>query len=258
MSSQKFGIVVALALAALLVMTPTQAVNYTVGVSAGQWIKYGNFVATGTGIPSSISNQTDWFRIDVVSVSGTNVTVHISGKYKNGTNVAEMGAIVDVAKGTSNATGGSGYFLFIIPANLAQNDVIPTSGLNFVIRVNQTESKTYLGTSRNVNVFNLTASYPNVATYKWITVWDKSSGMLLEMNLSLTSIGGSIKVSFNATDTNIFATSGGTGTSPDYTPYIIIAIVVVIIIVIAGIAMMMRRRKPPATTTPETKEPTTS
>ena len=59
------------------------AKNYTVGVKAGDWVKYGQFTVTWTGNgtePSSVTDakKIDWLRIDVVSVAGTTASLNFT------------------------------------------------------------------------------------------------------------------------------------------------------------------------------------
>lgn len=250
MSNLKSKIAIALALVILaFFVAPVWAVDYTPGVSAGQWVRYGNFVGVGTGTEEM--NKTDWAKVDVVAVSGKSVTLHMSGKYKNGSDAKQSGYIINVETGTINgsslATGGS---FFVSAANLAEGDPL-ASGSPF--KINKTETRSYMGVSRTVNILNYTYSIFGYGV-KWITVWDKVSGILLEMSLS-TSILTTEKISFSATDTNIYAT-GVTGWLMDNMIYIVIAVIVIVIIVVA--AAMMMRKKPQALSPSETKESTTA
>jgi hypothetical protein len=246
MSNLKLGISIALAFAvSIAYITPIWAVDYNPGVSVGQWVKYGNFVAMGTGVPSEF-NKTDWMKIDVVAISGKNVTLHMSGKLKNGTDTMESGAIVNVATGSMNVS--SSGFLFIIPANLQKDDIIPESGSSFPVKINKTESRSYMGVNRNVGIFNMSASMEGVA-YKYVMIWDQASGMLMELSMSMTSTYLTSKMSLSAIDTNIFAT-GTAGWLMDNIVYIGIAVIVIIVIIAA--AAMITRRKPSAPSATET------
>ncbi len=71
----------ALILAAITL--PVIAVDYNVGVSIGQYVKYGNFVGSGQGFESF--NDIDFQQFQVTAVSGKDVTLQSTGQYKNGT-----------------------------------------------------------------------------------------------------------------------------------------------------------------------------
>lgn len=252
MPNLKSKIAVALALFVLAsFVAPIWAVDYNPGVSAGQWVKYGNFVVSGSSFSSDL-NKTDWMKIDIVAVSGVNVTLHMSGQFKNGSSTQESGAIIDIATGTMNATTGG--FILIVPTNLTQGDTIPAPSLSFSVKINKTESRSYMSANRNVNIFNATTSMEGIS-YDYVMIWDQASGMLMEMSMSVISSIYTAKMSFNAIDTNIFAT-GVTGWLMDNIIYIVIAIVVIVIIIIA--AAMLMKRKPTTQTSTETKESTTT
>jgi hypothetical protein len=255
MSNLKSKFAIALACALLVAfVTPIWATEYNVGVSEGQWIKYGNFVATGSG--SADVNNTDWMKMEVVTVSGKNVTLHESGKFKNGTDTPESGSICNVETGWMNGTSG-GFFL-IIAANLQEGDTLPVPPPGTPLTINKTETGTYAGVSRSVNIYNLTVSMATYGSSTLVMIWDKASGMLLEMKMEMTSTitpSQNMRMSFSATDTNIFVT-GPAGWLLENIIYIVIIVVAVIVVVAA--VVLMRRRKPkpppPTTTTKTTSE----
>jgi len=177
---------------------PVKAVEYNVGVSVGQWVTYGNFVAIGPNAPSDL-NETLWARMEVVEVFGKNVTLHMSGMYKNGTPAPESGTICNVETGWSNSSGMYGISM-LIAANLQAGDALP--GTPFTI--NKTETRNYGGFVTSVNILNLTFSMPGYY-YKYVYVWDKPSGMLLELEFEMqTSTPPAYsKMAFSMTNTNI-------------------------------------------------------
>jgi parallel beta-helix repeat protein len=174
------------------------AIEYNVGVKVGDWVKYGNFVGVGPG--SEVINQSDWSKVEVVAVSGTNITFLRSGKFKNGSDFKEEGIVIDVEKGAMNGTvvGPS----IVIAANLQEGDILPGS----LFAINKTETRNYLSASRSVNILNVTQSVLGV-NYESVMIWDRVSGMLLEMSLMTDPYV--VKMSFSVIDTNIFAPSTG-------------------------------------------------
>ena len=80
----------------------------------------------------------------------------------------------------------------IIAGNLNQGDAIPPLG---TYSINQTESRTYLGTSRTVNILSVqikTSDYNSTLTY----VYDKLSGMILESSTQTITQSQPTPVSF--------------------------------------------------------------
>ena len=88
-----FKPIVATALGLVLLVTfvaPVLAVEYNPGVSVGQYVKYGNFY--GGYNPGVIPY--DWEKIEVIAVSGKEVTLLTTGQFKNGTALPNTGTTV--------------------------------------------------------------------------------------------------------------------------------------------------------------------
>ena len=245
MLNVKMRIAVALALVVLVAyVAPVWAVDYNPGVSVGQWVKYGNFFANGSFSTASLP---DWAKIEVTEVSGKNITLHVTGKYTNGSDTPTGGMRVNVETGWTNSTGMiafGGLFSYVIAANLQQGDNItkPTTPLPYILKINKTESRSYAGASRNVDILNIT-----VSSYNFIVIWEQSSGMLMEMQIQYTIGSTTSTMSFSATD------MGSGNWLMDNLIYIVIAAVVVVIIVVAAV-IIMRRPKAPPPPAPEPKE----
>ena len=238
-------------------MVPTLAATYDPGVSTGQWVKYGSLEAGGPLMPANY-NQTDWMKIEVTSVSGKNVTLHMTGKYQNGTEGTPIDLKVNVETGWMNTSYSIYGFFYLIAGNLTQGDTLPVSSL-YPDRINKTETRTYMGVSRSVNIVNLTYSVPGYLDYSYVTIYDKASGMLLEMSMTSTSTilpSVSYHMNFKATESNIFGTTGTDNWLQDNMLYIAAAIIIIIILIAAII--LMRKKKPPTTETAETTETTTT
>jgi len=169
-------------------IAPVLAVDYNPGVSVGQWIKYGNFEVT---TPADTIITPDWIMIEVVGVSGKEVTLRTTGAYMNGTAIPSEDFTRNIE---------TGYHPYIIAANLNQGDPIFASQVSYTI--NKTETRTILGTSRSVNILNFTNLAPGVTiTY----IYDKASGMHLGMEMeTIIETAVTYKSSYGIIDTNIF------------------------------------------------------
>ena len=249
------AIIALICIVSVVLATTAQATDYNVGVTVGQWVKYGNFVGTGTGV-NSLFNQSDWMKLEVTAISGKNVTLHMSGKYKNGTSAQGMGTKCNIETGwmnTSTTMGTYGYG-YVIARNLQANDLLsmPTTSM----KINKTETRTYLGVSRTVAIVNITASVPEVMSIKYTTIYDQASGMLLELDYMISyalMISMTFHIGFSVTDTNIFGSTTAAGDWLQDNAMYIAAGVIVAVVVIAGAAFMMRRKKTPATQTSTNK-----
>jgi len=231
------------------------AEGYEPGVSVGQWVKYGNVVAWGHQVSSDF-NKSDWMKLEVVGISGKNITLHMSGKYKNGTAAKEYGILFNVETGFMNSTAGPEPFSFLTASNLQQNDELPGTAL----AINKTESRTYLGTNRTANIINITLHMTGYLDYHYVMVYDRASGILLEMNIESTSPiipSMDYRMSFNVVDTAIFGQNVSTGLLIDPI-YVIVAVIAIVLVVITTFFVMKRRKKPQSITPPaETAKPRT-
>jgi len=236
---------------------PTLAAIYNLGVSTGQWVKYGSLEAGGPLTPAYY-NQTDWMKIEVTVISGRNVTLRTTEKYQNGTEGTSIDLKVNVETGWMNKSYSTYGFFYLIAGNPTQGDTLPVPS-TYPNTINKTETRTYLGVSRSVNIVNLTYSVAGYLDYSYITIYDKASGMLLEMSMSSTSTmlpSASYHMNFKATESNIFGTAGTTNWLQDNMLYIAAAIIIIITFIVA--ITLMRKKKPPTTETAETTETTTT
>ena len=164
----------------------------TVGVSVGDWFKYGTVdVSWSSNDPNATfppydyewlkeQNETDWLLLSVTEVSGTNVTCQAMTHFKNGTEKIEGGNI--------NIDAGDGNMTFMaVSANLEANDPLYTSGDYSSYKINETIVRTYPGGVRNANHLNITQEFTwtvnqtqNSYYYSMNFYWDRSTGIFIE------------------------------------------------------------------------------
>jgi hypothetical protein len=174
---------------------PVSAVEYNPGVSVGQWVKYGDYVVT---TPAETVFSPDWSMIEVVGVSGKEVTLRITGAYMNGTAIPASEVICNIDVGRINE-----WQRYIIAADLNEGDKILNVAESDTI--NKTETRTILGASRSVNILNFTYSAAGQdMTFTYI--YDKASGMNLEFEMKINIIEQAVTYtnSYRIVDTNIF------------------------------------------------------
>lgn len=201
-------ILIAFAVAAILsaaVAFPALAVDYNVGVTVGQYVKYGNFISSGPGFEAF--GEYDWLQLTVTAILGKEVLLLSTGQFRNGSALPGNGTseVWNVEEGTqSNIPSTQGP---IIAANLNQGDIIPPPN---TYSVNRTEQRTYLGVTRDVNILIASVSTPaynSTSTY----VYDRSSGMLLEASSQTVAQGDPEPItstySYSVMETNIFSST---------------------------------------------------
>jgi hypothetical protein len=216
---------------------PVFALEYNPGVKAGEYVKYGNFVGTGTGVESF--NDYSWSKLEVTSVSGTEISLLSTGQFKDGTAIPGNGTkdVWNIETGTQNgvpSTQGP-----IIAAKLNQGDTIPPANTYIV---NSTENRVYLGVSRSVNILETTVSTPDYST-SLTYVYDKASGILLESSVETTQNQlqqSTSKYSYSITETNLFSQNPSIGIP---SVFVIAVIAAIAAIVIAVVWLLSRRTR---------------
>ena len=221
---------------------PVFAVEYNPGTTAGQYVKYGNFL--GTGPHTEAFNDYNWLQLQVTTVSGKSVTLLSTSQYKNGTAVPGNGSINvwNVEAGTEDglpSTQGP-----IIAANLNQGDAIPPPN---TYSVNRTENRIYLGISRTVNILDValsTPDYNSTLTY----VYDRASGMLLESTTQTATEAQpqpeTTTISYSIIETNIFSsTPTPSRTVPEFPIQIILVTLLIVLVIGASALILLKKRK---------------
>jgi hypothetical protein len=189
--------VLAFLLSAMVVTAAAQ--ERTVGVAEGDWFTYGidaswNSTDPNLFSPSSVygewdvMNGTEWAKITIGEVSGTNISLQYLSHFKNGTEEIGEGYI-DID------TGDSANAAFtIISANLDVNDNLYTTGNYSTWVINETIARTYPDGVRNTNHVNMT--YGNSWTvnetdchyyYSINFYWDKETGILVEDSFAVSN-----------------------------------------------------------------------
>lgn len=219
-------------------MLPVFAQVYNPGVTAGQYVKYGNFVGIGAGV--ELFNDYDWSKLEITSISGKEVTLLTTGQFKNGNQIPGNGTtkVWNVEAGTED--GISSTQGPIIAANLNQGDAIPPPK---TYSVNKTETRIYLGNSRSVNILDVTIATPDYDT-TLIYVYDRLSGMLLEASSETRTLAqpepDTSEYSYRIIETNIFGSASTTLTALPI-EYIVLAFAIIVIIAVA-ITLVLRKR----------------
>ena len=240
MNNLKFPLSIIFATVILFALAlPVFAVSYNPGVTVGQFIKYGNFSGNGQGFEAF--NDYGFLQLQITSVVGKEVTLLSTGQFKNGTALPGNGtsSIWNIETGTEDGTPSTQGP--IIAANLNQDDTIPPPD---TYSVNQSESRTYLGSMRTVNILTVeisTSDYNSTLTY----VYDKLSGMLLESSTQTTTQSEPQPVtssySYSIIETNIFGSTPNPSV-PEF-PILTLEVVVVVLMVVTAALILIKRRK---------------
>ena len=169
-----------------------------VGVNAGDWVKYDVFCA---GEPFLWKSpllyydpvEVNWVKAEVLSVSGSNVTVRetvhcFDGRERNSTFTIYQ---------TKTTFMSDRY---IIPSNYGSGDIV---GYYYIwvtygdwrdveLTLNNTVSRIYGGAPREVNVLQWSHLYPYfeyIYNFSHQYCWDKNTGFLLERTFQAYALG---------------------------------------------------------------------
>jgi hypothetical protein len=250
-------VTLAILVASVVLPALVRAVDYNVGVKAGDWIKYGqiSIAWNGTGTePSSIAEEKkmDWVRFEVENVTGATISLNLTSHYNNGTETSVTGSI-DLNSGAMSEH-------YVIAANLKNGDPLVTQPNSPTI--NQTITGIYAGASRNVNILDITGVITSVLGNQTVTAkfyWDQSTGIMVEMHTKTpdtSNPGVYTEVSAKATETNMWS-ADLLGTLSNNLIYIIAGIII-IIAVIAAVITLKRKEPSPPPQSPHTQTTETS
>ena len=238
----KRGILVTVLIALMFSVEQSLAVDYTVGVKAGDWVKYSdlNFTWNGTGNePKHITDakQMDWVNIEILGVSSNIVFMRFSVHYKNGTERAND-VIYNVKSGLSSLDGDSFPFP-IIAAGLKKGDPIAKY---HAITINDTVSGVYAGASRSVNFVDIPSSDQPFTIH-----WDQATGILVELSrilLDQTPSGETVKYVdfYKATETNMWSADVPGFTSVNFM-FILAAMIVIVLVIVVRVFMLRKRKR---------------
>jgi len=221
-----------------------------VGVTQGNVFEYdmsSSFSSTLTSTPPAELvelNQTEWIRVTVTGVSGSQISTQVTTHYRNGTEISSDGSS-DIE--TGEGSGGPPF----IGANLGKNDLInPSASEPWYI--NETVTRTYNDIPRETNHLRLehTEQSDNVGEYTQIYEYyfDKSTGALVEYTSEISFTGQTSITQSKLTSSNVWLVHGDGGTQQDAhtdtsTIMYVAAAAAAIIIAIVAAAIILKKRK---------------
>ncbi|MDH5483030.1 MAG: hypothetical protein OEY22_09160 [Candidatus Bathyarchaeota archaeon] len=249
----------------LAALTPVMAQDRVVGVSQGDWFRYGDFVAcyssndpNATFVPPGLAalretNETEWMLLSVLNVSFTSVlnvsftsvSLEVVTHYRNGTENTDRGNI-------SINLGDGKMASKVVSANLSVGDSI-YSGIHYTdSKISQAANRTYPSGSRETNYMNRTSSM-NVTrmnsetlngtteeTVHWY--WDKATGVLVEYSIetveNIENYTSTWSTSYKLIESNLWTVQ-----EPPTWPIIILLTILALIIITVSILIYKRKPK---------------
>jgi hypothetical protein len=199
----------------LSLLASMAAADSIVAVKAGDWIEYN---VTTTGNPTPIHNIT-WARLDVKTVTGSEINTDIQTQLANGTLWLEPNTTFNVATGAV----GEGA---IIPTKLTEGDVY-YSEYEGNITITGTQNVQVAGAERSV----LTGEAANTSF-----MWDKETGVMVKA----TTVLSDCTVYSEAASTNLWQPQ--TPTLNIVYALIAVAIAALVAVVLAGVFLRYQHK----------------
>jgi len=234
------------------VIVTSSAQERTVGVSVGDWFKYGDInVSWSSNDPNATFpppgrpwleeiNETEWMLMSVQNILYTWISFQTIKHFKDGTEKTENGSI--------NIDTGTGDMIYrAISANLNVNDTLYTSGLGSTMKINETVARTYPDGERETNHLNMTREWNitryidswtiNGTAYEFINYyWDRSTGILVEHSYEeIEEVGEyltTLSMSYRITESNVW-------TVPEFPTWT--SMLLILIVLTVAIAIYKRR-----------------
>ena len=173
-----------------------------VGVEVGDWVKY-DVSCEGQGhlwnmpLLYYFPMDVEWAKAEVLSISGSNVTVRetvhrFDGEERNSTyTISPVETMLLSDRYVIPANVSVGYKFPI--ANRKTYDPINNSWKTvYELSINMTASRSYAGVTREVNILESSWMYPYFEYIDNVTevyVWDRATGFLLEKKWQSTFLG---------------------------------------------------------------------
>lgn len=215
-------------------VSPSVKANYVVGVRSGDWIR---LEATYGGSPPA--QQVQWMRLEVLSTTSTTVTLNTTTRMIGGAEASQVGT-VDVVTGAATPQ----FEGLVISAYSNVGDFINMGGGKSGMIIGET-TRTYAGVGRAV----FQGAYLLISHY-YTCYWDKQTGILAEF----VAVFSSYTMTAVATETNMWAPSGGLFLGLNLWLWLVF-IVVIVGAVATVVVLILRRRKRPTSQLPPLVQP---
>ena len=155
----KNGVIFVAALSLLFLVVNATFGEVSIGVQKGDWIEY---KVTTTGNPEE-GHDVTWARLEILDRKGTEVSVNITTKARNGTYWSEVEVF-------DPAIGNVGIW-FLIPANLTPGDQFFDASIGHNVTIEGSEERIIAGEVRTVTFSSTISRYKS---------WDKVTGVFVE------------------------------------------------------------------------------
>lgn len=217
MSKTTVSWILLLAFLLLAMVITASAQPREVGVSEGNWFKYGDIIVSWNSNDPSATfpplywewleglNETEWMSCSVDVISDTNVTCQVTEHFRNGSDKIRGGWIdIDTGDTSQETDETTDMTTMVISADLNENDTIYNSVEFSSWKINDTSVRTYPDVTRDTNHLNMTMEYSmsNGIDIHYYTsmnyYWDRSTGVIVEWSLESANQTGDYLTTWSA------------------------------------------------------------
>jgi outer membrane protein assembly factor BamB len=175
------------------------------GVSSGDWFKYAiNASWSSTDSLARIDPDAQklvnmqWIRIQVISVSGSNVTVSETDHFKNATEITRVGWM-DVETGARQSIDEN----LFIPTDLSPGGLVYSQSPYSAVQISELISKSYSSGLREVDRSKTHSSSNYYSSISVDCQWDKATGLMVEDTKTFSNQTTQMSLSWVMTDSSV-------------------------------------------------------
>ena len=129
-------------------------------------------------------NDTDYYRVNITAIEGSQVSLETTWQFKNGTQVTNQ-QVIDLSTGACAELAG---FSYLYPSSLNVTDLLYPQETS-KLAVNSTSTQQYVHSSRATNYWATEDEFVdtsdqtgNTARYDYISIYfDRQTGMLVQL-----------------------------------------------------------------------------
>ncbi|MEM2292750.1 MAG: hypothetical protein QXX41_05695 [Nitrososphaerota archaeon] len=237
----------------MVAVSKVSAQTVSPGVFSGDWFVYDVKCFWSSPDPNATCpdelieiNETEWFRVDIISVDDSYVVYQYSFHFKNGTEYRSSDHGINLDSG-SQTGGGFPPFFFLIAANLSSGDKIyPTSDNSPTI--NETLILHYGPYQRETNhvVVNVTVDddAPGVLFLYFDVYFDRATGVSVDSYIKADRAIYSDDGTYQIYQTEIYQSTlilSNVWVVPEFLPYQFVSILIIETLLVAIILKNSRK-----------------
>lgn len=244
-----FAVILLVGIIGVLLIQNCFAQARTPGVSVGMEFTYSQRSFWESSDPNLVQpagladiNMTDYYRVTVTGITGSNVSTHTKWHFLNGSDVEKDGSV------STETTAYQGGFWALIGSNLNASDRVHPNSESDLSIINETVAWDYSGFQRQANhlILAFTGEKSDIAgsdyTENVDTYFDRQTGALIQLedNHAYSNPVTTLAVTWRLVSQNAWT---GSENGQDWSLIAVVAAVIVASIVALSIVLVYRKRR---------------